>query len=316
MELAVGIDLGGTAIKGGLVTAEGAIVHRASIATRAAEGVDAVIDRIAELAEALHRHAAARHEAPVGIGVGTPGTIRRSDGVVISAPNLPGWTNIPLAAELSNALGVSVLVNNDANNAALGEFACGAGRGLNDMVMLTLGTGVGGGVICNGQLYVGSTGNAAELGHVIVQPGGRRCNCGQLGCLEAYSSAATTAQRAQEAIDAGTRSILQRILDEGQVISAEDVVRAAASGDATASQVWGETCRYLALACINFQHVFDPDCIVLAGGMSDAGEQLLAPVNKAVAEMISPTLSPPPRIKLAELGNDAGFVGAALSVLR
>ncbi len=314
MALAVGIDLGGTALKAGLVTDIGEIVHSTSIATRADEGADAVIDRIAELALSLLEHADRSHEPPLGVGVGAPGTIDRDTGRIVSAPNLLGWQDVPLADRLIERLCRPVVLNNDANNAALGEFIRGAGRGASDMVMLTLGTGIGGGVISGGRLFVGSRGNAGELGHAIVVPGGRRCNCGQFGCLEAYASASSTAQRAKEAVAAGEDSLLAETLHRSGAITSEDVVTAAGAGDALAQRVWGETCRYLAAACINIQHAFDPACIVLAGGMSRAGDALVTPLNAAIREMISPTLGPMPQIRLAELGADAGFVGAALSV--
>ncbi len=314
MALAIGIDLGGTAVKGGIVSDKGEIIHRTSIATHAEEGVAAVIDRIAGLAKTLATHASHRHQPPHGVGVGAPGTIRRSDGVILSAPNLNGWRDVPLTRQLRSAIDLPVVLNNDANSAALGEFVCGAGRDVQDMVMLTLGTGVGGGIISGGRLFVGALGNAGELGHTIVEAGGRRCNCGQLGCLETYASASATALRATEAIQAGEPSSMKSILDRGEPLSSRHVADAMSSGDALAKRIWEETCRYLAIACINLQHTFDPGCIVLAGGMSEAGDRLLQPLIRSIRELNSPALGPMPEIRLAELGNDAGFVGAALSV--
>lgn len=316
MSLAIGIDLGGTAIKGGLVNERGEIVHRTSIATSASEGVEAVIDRIAGLARQLAQHSLEKHGAPRGVGVGAPGTIRRTDGVILSAPNLDGWCNVPLTRHLKSRIDIPVVLNNDANNAALGEFVCGAGRGVQDMVMMTLGTGVGGGIISGGRLFVGAMGNAGELGHTIVHFGGRRCNCGQLGCLEAYASASATALRAIEAVKAGEPSSLKVLIDRGEAITSQHVGDATAAGDPLARRIWEETCRYLAIACINLQHTFDPGCIVLAGGMSEAGDLLLKPLTQAIRDHVSPTLGPIPEIRLAQMGNDAGFVGAALSVLK
>lgn len=314
MTLAIGIDLGGTAIKGGLVSESGEILHRASIATNAPEGVDAVIKRIADFANTMADHAESRHSRPVGIGVGAPGTMHLPEGVIISAPNLPGWSHVELVPRLRRIVELPVVLNNDANAAALGESVCGAGRGVRDMLMLTLGTGVGGGIIIGGKLLRGERGNAGELGHIIVQPGGRPCNCGQVGCLEAHASASATGRMAMQRMSAGEGSSLQAILDRGEHVTSADVAAAAKSGDALAASVWAETCHYLAIACIGLRHTFDPQCIVLAGGMSEAGEFLLSSVRDAIRELISPRLGPPPELRIAQLGNDAGFVGAAISV--
>ncbi|MBK8269494.1 MAG: ROK family protein [Planctomycetes bacterium] len=313
MSLAIGIDLGGTAIKGGIVSSKGEILHRTSIDTHASEGVDAVIDRMAGLARTLADHAAHRHEPPLGIGVGSPGMIRQRDGVILSSPNLDGWRDVPLVAKLGAKLNWPITLNNDANNAALGEFRCGAGIGRRNFIMLTLGTGVGGGIIANGKLYVGSRGNAGELGHTIVHPDGRRCGCGQSGCLEAYASAPATAQRAVDALESGQESVLRAKQNgHGQLTSA-DIVAAAQPGDSVAQHVWMESCKYLAIACVNFQHVFDPDCIAFAGGMSEAGQYLIDGVNLQVAKFFSTNFGTPPAIMLAKLGSDAGLVGAAMS---
>lgn len=314
MSLAIGIDLGGTNIKGGIVARDGSILHRAQIATNAAEGVDVVVDRLADLARTLGERAEAKQEA-LGIGVGSPGMIRQSDGVVLFSPNLNGWHDVPLVAMLKERLGRTIVLNNDANNAALGEFSIGAGRGRRNMVMLTLGTGVGGGIIANGRLLTGSRGNAGELGHTIVEPGGRPCGCGQLGCLEAYSSATATAERAIEQVRGGADSTLRAVHEQNGTLTTVDVVNAAEAGDETARFVWDESCRYLAIACVNFQHIFDPDCIVLAGGMSDAGDFLLSPVRSKIAEIFSPNFGTAPEILPAMLGNDAGMVGAAFSAM-
>ncbi|MBX3396640.1 MAG: ROK family protein [Phycisphaerae bacterium] len=316
MTLAIGIDLGGTAIKGGLVDESGEVLHRTSIATNAVEGVDAVINRIADFANTLSDHAASRHSRPVGIGVGAPGTMRLPEGVILSAPNLPGWSHVEFVPRLKRLVTLPVVLNNDANAAALGESVCGAGRGVRDMLMLTLGTGVGGGIIIGGRLLRGERGNAGELGHIIVQPGGLPCNCGQAGCLEAHASASATGRLAMQRLAAGECSTLQSILDRNGHVTSADVAAAAQSGDSLAASVWSETCRYLAIACIGLRHTFDPQCIVLAGGMSEAGDFLISGVNDAIHALISPRLGPPPELRLAQLGNDAGFVGAAMTVFQ
>jgi glucokinase len=310
---AIGVDVGGTFIKAGLLRADGAVVDKRSAATEVDGGVDHVIGRIAGLIGDLHQAAAAAGLEVRAVGLGMPGTLSRRRGVVIAPPNLRGWRNVPVVERLESLTGLRVVLDNDANLAALGEYRCGAGRGTRDMVMLTLGTGIGGGIILGGKLWHGAGENAGEFGHAIAQPGGRRCGCGQLGCLEAYASAASTAVRAAEMITGGQPSCLKDILDRGGLLEAHHVVEAASGGDALAQRVWAETCRYLAVGCINIQCALDPERIVLAGGMSAAGERLLQPVRKAIAELGSESLGARARVCIAELGNDAGFLGAAMA---
>ncbi len=317
--VAIGVDLGGTMIKGGLVTQDGRVLARASIATEAEGGVDHVIDRMVGLIKRFRREADSRSLTVEAVGLGAPGTLDRRRGIVVAPPNLQGWLNVPIVERIASALGLArerVLLDNDANNAALGEYLCGAGRGVGDMVMLTLGTGIGGGIILGGKPWHGAGDNAGELGHMIVHAGGRRCQCGQQGCLEAYASAGSTAARARERIAAGEPSSLKEILDRGGQIGADDVVEAVSAGDVLAMQVWEETCRYLAVGCINIQHALSPGRIVLAGGMSGAGEWLVRPVVEAMAALSSRMLGDPPEIRVAELGNDAGLIGSALSVFQ
>jgi glucokinase len=309
----IGLDVGGTYIKAGLVRADGTIVDKRSVETEVAHGVDRVIRRMATLVDELRQVAAGAGLTVAAVGLGMPGTLSRRHGVVIAPPNLDGWRNIPVVERLSALTGLRVVLDNDANLAALGEYRCGAGRGTRDMVMLTLGTGIGGGVIINGQLWHGAGENAGEFGHTIVHVGGRRCACGQLGCLEAYASAANTGARAAEAIAAGEQSSLKQLLDRGEILEAHHVLEAADAGDALARRVWTDTCRYLAVGCINVQCALDPERIVLAGGMSAAGDRLLMPVREAIAALGAATLGAKAQVCIAELGNDAGFLGAALA---
>ena len=304
-DTAIGIDVGGTAIKGGLVALDGTIIERRSTPANANEGVDAMISRIAGLIMELQTHAHGVGRSIASVGIGVPGTIRHREGIVEAPPNLPGWINIPLVDRVQKLTSLRVHLENDANAAALGEFLCGAGQGVSDMVMLTLGTGVGGGIIADGKLFRGALENAGELGHMIVEPRGRRCGCGQLGCLEAYASASYTAARYREKLGANVDC----------AIDAENVVDAVKNGDPVAMEVWEETCFYLAIGCINIQHILNPQLIVFAGGMSAAGDLLLEPVRGQIAAQCSEKLGPKPVVGLAKLGNDAGLVGAALGSL-
>lgn len=313
---AIGVDVGGTNLKAGLVKPDGHVVERRAVATESGGGVDHVIDRIVRLIEDLRDAAAAAGLAVEAVGLGMPGMLSRSRGVVLAPPNLPGWRDVPVVRRVGDATGLRVLLDNDANYAALGEYLCGAGRGVRHMAALTLGTGIGGGIILDGRLWHGAGGNGGEIGHMIVHVGGRRCSCGQLGCLEAYASASSTAARTVERIKGGESSSLKERLEAGRTVDAEDVVEAAVSGDKLAGEVWEETCRYLAAACISIQHALSLERIVLAGGMSAAGERLVRPVVTLTEEISSSMLGDPPDIRIAELGNEAGFIGSAMAVFQ
>lgn len=313
--VAIGIDLGGTAIKGGLVAADGAILDKNQIATEADGGPDHVLERIAGRIEYFKSEAAARNIPLTRVGIGAPGILSHKTGTIIAPPNLPGWRNVPIVARLAGMTGLSVNLENDANNAAFAEFVCGAGRGCRNMVLLTIGTGVGGGVILDGRLFRGAFENGGELGHTIVQTDGRLCGCGQRGCLEAHASAGSLVSRTLKLLEAGRASSLAPDWKATGLLDGRRIAAAAASGDALAVEVWHETCRYLAIACINIQHAFNPERVVFAGGLSETGDLLLSAIKSAYRAEASRLLGESPELRLAELGNDAGFVGAALSAL-
>jgi glucokinase len=313
--VAIGVDVGGTAIKAGLVGADGRVLASDSVATQVEGGVDHVIDRIAEAANRLRGAAPSFGRRLTAIGLGMPGTLDRRRGLVVASPNLDAWRNVPVVERLAERTGAAVVLENDANCAALGEFVAGAGRECHSMVMITLGTGVGGGIVLGDRLWHGAQENAGEIGHMIVQAGGRRCGCGQLGCLEAYASATATVARMAQLIRQGAASTLQGIVDRQEELTTEHVVQAVEAGDATARRVWEETCRYVAIGCLNLHHLLSPRRIVLAGGMSLAGDTLLDAIRRALDEIASPTMGAPKDIRLAMLGNDAGFIGAALVAL-
>ena len=317
--IAIGIDVGGTAIKGGVVARSGEVLSKGSATTEVSGGVDHVIERIAELIRELASSIPNDGDsAELGprVGLGVPGNIDHDRGIVLASPNLHGWRNVPIREALARASGLDIYVDNDANNAALGEFHAGAGRGVRNLALLTLGTGIGCGLILDGKLWRGAQGNAGEIGHTIVQVDGRLCACGQPGCLEAYASATSVAQRAADLIRDGAASSLKEIADRGDSITSEAVVAAFRNGDSLAGEVWQEFCRYLAAACINIHHLLNPDCIVLGGGMSAAGEHLREPLSRAIEKMHSTQFHPAPIVRIAELGNDAGLIGAAQSALR
>jgi glucokinase len=308
----VGIDLGGTNLKGGVVDDDREVLCKVSIPTEAEHGPDHVIDLMADLVDRVIAEASLTKSDIEAVGIGSPGSMSHTHGIIIKPPNLPGWVNVPLRDRIKEMTGLPTTLENDANAAAWGEFWAGAGRGTRHMVMFTLGTGVGGGIITDGRLLRGHFDNGAELGHMIVVPGGRKCGCGQLGCLEAYASASYTARRATEAIQSGEASSLADVLKSEGEITSKHVVNAAAEGDALAARIFDETCYYLAIACVNVQHATNPERILMAGGMIAAGEHaLLKPIREKAAELTWKAADDLPEIIFATLGNDAGLIGAA-----
>jgi len=309
--LALGIDLGGTAIKAGVVSRAGEILSRASRATEPETGPEGVADRIAITArEALQACGLTLGDVD-GVGVGTPGICDAARGVVVSSGNL-GWREVPLAALLRHRLGVPVRLENDANCAAWGEQWCGAARGVDDVILFTLGTGVGGALILGGRVYRGAAGWAGELGHIRVAPDGPRCACGLTGCLEAVASAAAMARDGQAAVAAGRSPAMAR-LSAGQAgrVDARVVIAAAREGDAAASAILRRAGAYLGQAAAMLVSALNPALIVVGGGGAYAGDLLLEPMRRAIAEQAMPGPAGVVRVVQAALGNDAGLIGAA-----
>lgn len=307
----VGIDLGGTNLKAGLLDESAKVVCKFSMPTGVEKGRDHVVGQIAAAAERAVRDGGVSKGQVVGVGIGSPGPMSHKKGLVINPGNLPCMRNTPLRDLIASKTGLRATLENDANAAAWGEFWAGAGKDIRDMVMFTLGTGVGGGVIVDGVLLRGCFEGGAELGHIIVQPGGRRCSCGQRGCLEAYSSASNVAARVTEEIRLGAASSLESMLHRGEPIRTEHVVAAARAGDALASDVWDDACRYLAQAIVVMQHTSNPQRVVLAGGMINAGESLLTAIRAHFRRLTWKLVDDGPEIMFATLGDDAGFIGAA-----
>jgi glucokinase len=308
----MGIDLGGTNLKAGVCDEQGTLIAQHAVETQAELGFEAVFVRMVALVSELLSEAGVRPTDIEGIGVGAPGPLSRSSGVIYSAPNLPGWVNVPLRHRLSDATRLPVVLENDANAAAFGEFIAGAGRGVRSLVQLTLGTGVGGGIVLDGRLWHGADDSAGEMGHTILVPGGRPCPCGQAGCFERYCSANAMVGRLTEAIEAGEDSILAADIRAGRSLDAVAVERAKVSGDPLAVRIWDETCYYLALGCITIERMLVPDLIVLAGGLIGAGERLLTPVQEHFARLRWNLTRPATRIVFSTLGHQAGIIGAAM----
>ena len=310
-DIFIGIDLGGTNIKVGCFDNQLKLLSKTAVSTGADMGPDIVIDRMVETIEKLLSDADLSLEDIVSVGIGTPGPANYRQGIIINSTNMPKFKNVPITKMLSNKLERPVEFDNDANVACLGEYVCGAGKGVRDMVFFTLGTGIGGGIICDGRLVHGCCDNAAELGHIIIYPDGRLCNCGQKGCVEAYASAGSTARRAAEAVKSGAPSSLKKLLEEKGEITCRDVYEHLENGDELARRITDETARALALLCVNMLHVTEPERFVFSGGMIAAGDVLLDGIKKYFGELIWKLKQETVQICFAALGEDAGIIGAA-----
>lgn len=279
-----GIDLGGTKILVLLATDDGRIIGDARLATQANEGPDSVIKRIV----AAVREAAAEAGITLtdirGAGISAPGPIDRDDGVITQPPNLPGWRNVELARIIRGELGVRTWLENDANCQAIAEHRYGAGRGYRHMLFLTLSTGVGGGIIIEDRLYVGASGAAGELGHIIVSAAGPSCGAGHVGCLEAYASGTAIARRAAELIRAGQLPRTARLAEQTPPLAAHHVHLAADQGETEARAIIQEAGLYLGMGLASLIHAFNPQAIVLGGGLINIGEDLLGPARETARQ--------------------------------
>ena len=308
---AIGVDLGATNAKVAVVDHDGKVHAFRSGPTHPERGPDALVVNLVMLLDRALEEVGLTREELIGVGIGAPGPLSVSRGTIINSTNLPGWEHVPLRKMLVEALELPVQFDNDGNAAAYGEWWVGAGREADDLVMLTLGTGVGAGVVLRGQVLHGHFENAAELGHMIVVPDGLLCPCGQHGCLEQYASASGVARRVVAAIEEGEKSSLTGAVRAQEQFGSKQVVEAAQAGDELCRRVWDEACRYLAVACVNIQHIYNPACVVLGGGMASAGSFLLDNVRQHFADLKWHLHFDFPEIVLPELGYHAGVIGAA-----
>jgi glucokinase len=307
-DLTIGVDLGGTNIKVGLVTADGKVVRRHRVTTEPHRGPQAVAGRICQACRDL---LAATGEQPVavgGVGVGSPGTIDIGNGVVLFSPNLDGWHDIPLRQMVEDGLGMRCVVDNDANVAALAEQWVGVGQGAGSLVLLTLGTGIGGGIVLDGHIWHGGNGVAGEVGHMSINPDGPRCGCGNHGCLEAYASAPAMVRRMREAIEAGAPTALA---PRKEALTAALIHQAAVAGDAAARANIEQTGRYLGVGVSNLMHILNPETVAFSGGVTAAGEMLLEPVRREVQWRTLEASRRHVRVSISALPEDAGLIGAA-----
>ena len=309
----LGIDLGGTNIKIGCFDTSLKLIGKISVPTGAEMEPEFIVEKLYSTSEELLKQNGLSLADVCSVGIGAPGPIDLTEGVVLAAPNFPLFKNVPLKDMVAKRLDKPTILENDANAACWAEHVIGVGKGADHMILLTLGTGIGGGIISDGQLIHGPSGGAAELGHIIIYPDGRTCVCGQKGCVEAYASANSTAARATEAVQEGAESSLSAILEEQGQITCKDVFEQAGNGDAVAKEIVDGTAKALALVCVQLANMTDPQSIVFAGGMIAAGDLLLNQIRRFYKQYIG-RLFNRGSIELCygTLGEDAGIIGASL----
>ncbi len=341
--LMIGVDLGGTQVRAALVQ-DGKLLSRVGYLTQDEDGFEAVLLRIKEAIRQAASQAGVPLEQVVGIGIGAPGPLDSRTGILFAPPNLRGWHNVPLRQLLYEEFNLPVYLGNDANLAGLGEHIYGAGRGVPDMIYVTVSTGIGGGVIIGGRVLEGVSGTAGEVGHMTIDIHGPRCNCGNIGCLEALASGTAIARYAAEAIEAGLgdkmlavarelaaqknpmvdlagRSSLspqaERVPLPPEVeVDAATVVEAARRGDDVAAEIMRRAAENVGVGLVNLIHLFNPALIVIGGGVSKAGPLLFDPIERVVRERAMEVPRQAVRIVRAELGENVGLLGAAANVLQ
>ena len=311
-ELVLAIDIGGTSMKGALVDRQGHLSSRFVVPVVPGEEQESALDRlIASAKESLQ--SLSEGDRVIGIGCGVPGGINTFTGVCDYASNL-GWKNLPVARILSDKLSLPCKIDNDANAAMLGEIQFGQEKAYRNAILLTLGTGIGGGIFVNGQLYVGNEGKGAEIGHMVIVAGGIPCPCGRKGCFETYASATALTREPKKAIEAHPESLMAEEVRKGVKIDAALPFECAKKGDEVAQQVVDQYIEYLGVGCLNLIDIFRPEVIVLSGGVSKQGENLRQPLERYLEKFgygFGVGKAPKVDIKISRLGADIGIYGAA-----
>lgn len=312
----VGVDLGGTNIVAGAMTVDGKQqLGMRSIPTSPELGAEGVADRIVGLIEGVILDTIADTDAQrrdfIGVGIGAPGPLIRERGIVVVAPNL-GWRDFPLRDRITTRLGLKATLDNDANCATVGEWWQGAARGAKNVVGVTIGTGIGGGLVLDGKLYHGVSDVAGEIGHTTIDLNGRYCKCGNYGCLEAYASGPAIATRAREVLQREETASLMPSMVQGklELITAHTVYEAAKQGDAVANEIVRDTARYLGAGIANLLNVLNVDVVVVAGGVTQAGDALFVPLQAEVKRRAFRPAVESARIVPGSLPGTAGVVGA------
>ncbi len=307
----VGVDFGGTHIRAGLCDENGRLHSSVKTLTPSDRDPSRVIGRIVEVIEQAISEANVPSQALSGVAIGACGLVERQSGLFVSSSVLPNWRNVPLASQVSQTLGIPVIVDNDANAAIFGECWVGVARARQNVVGMTLGTGIGGAAILNRDLFYGARGNSAEFGHMTVEPDGPECFCGNRGCLGLLASATGVVRRYHEQIERLPDGPPKRTTHANLEVTAESIHQAAASGNKTAQETIEQTGRYLGIGTANLLSCFNPDMVVFTGGLTGMGERLLKTIREEAYSRTYPSLGEASQIEFGELGDWCGVIGAA-----
>ncbi len=307
MSLFIGIDLGGTNLKYAIGNAEGDIFVKKSRPTNANQSQGEIFETIFLSIEELLEEAKKRNESVEGIGVGSPGSIDFWKGQLIgSTPNIPSWTNAPIKKRIEDKFQIPVWADNDANIMALAEARKGAGKGHKNILCLTIGTGIGGGIVINKQVLRGEHFSAAEVGHIIIVKDGKKCNCGNNGCFEAYASAPAMVDRYQHKVTNGGST------SQNNDVDAQYIFEKAEAGDKFAQETVQESCEFLGAGIASISNIIDPEIVIIGGGVAGAGEKFIRLIEQEVKKYSIKAITTPLKILRAEMGNDAGIIGAIM----
>ncbi|SCK32366.1 glucokinase [Streptomyces sp. WMMB 714] len=306
------LDIGGTKLAAGVVRADGTVLSYDTCPTGVADGAWAGLERLLELGRGVLAAAESESVRLLGTGIGCGGPLDSSEGTLIAPPHLPGWRDVPVTRLAEEAYGLPAVLDNDGTAGAAGQWRFGAGRGTRHLLYLTVSTGIGGGMVIDGRTYRGAAGNGGEPGHVTVRPDGRRCaGCGRAGCLEAYASGTSIAERAREAVARAHREGEPTLLGEADPLTAEDVAAAAREGDPLARRVWDETTDALSSGLTTIVNLYEPELVVLGGGVTRSADLLLPPVRENVARLAMGPAAGAARVVTAAGEERAGVLGAA-----
>ena len=308
----IGIDIGGTNIACGIVNENCEIIARSKVKTNAPRPYEEILADIVRAARLACDEAGIDPGSVDSVGIGCPGTCNQQTGVVEYSNNL-GFVNVPLRTDVEKALGVKTCLGNDADAAAYGEYCAGAAKGAENAVVITLGTGVGSGIIIGGKIYSGSNFAGGEIGHTVISVGGRDCTCGRKGCFETYSSATGLVNTTKEYAARYPDSLMAKLIEQDGRVSARTAYTAMKQGDEAGRLVTEEYVKYLAVGITNVINVFQPDVLCIGGGVCNEGDTLLVPLKKLVAEQVyTKNSAKNAEIVICSLGNDAGIIGAAM----
>lgn len=311
----VGIDLGGTKIATVLTDCTGKVLSRCELPTEASSGQDAVIQRIIKSVDEVTKEQQVPKDELLGMGIGSPGPLNHKAGIILEAPNL-GWKNVPIRDILEGHFGVPVHLENDANAAALAEYRFGAGKGASNLLYMTVSTGVGGGIVINGRIYRGTHGTAGEIGHIIVEPNGPRCNCRNLGCLESMASGTGLVNRTVKEILDGTDTMLTSMVDGDLVrITAVTIAEAARLGDELSIRMYESVGEYLGIGIVSLFNVLDPEVIIIGGGMTKSSDLFADVMLRTIKTRGFETMVEYMKVVWAKLGDDVGTLGAVAVVM-